>query len=203
MIGMGVGVGVVAIIVDAALGKAKLLRLPPLAIGIGIYLPMAVTLPIFIGSVLGWLYEKGADRTANPAFAKRMGVLLATGLIVGDSLANVGFAGIVAATGLPRPSAPGDDSSMLPRSAAWSCSAPCSGRSTATRAASRLPPPRLQPARDLRQPFPADADAVADAGDRAVHGAARLRGQVARRIVVELVDHCRIGRAASQLGKEA
>ncbi|WP_395612090.1 OPT family oligopeptide transporter [Allosphingosinicella sp.] len=110
MIGMGAGVGVLAIIVDAALGKAKLLRLPPLGIGIGIYLPMAVTLPIAIGSVLGWLYEKGADRTANPAFAKRMGVLLATGLIVGDSLTNVGFAGIVAATGSGSPiSLVGDD----------------------------------------------------------------------------------------------
>jgi len=101
MIGMGVATGVVAIIVDALLGKAKLLRLPPLAIGIGIYLPMAVTVPIAIGSVLGWLYDKRAERTANPAFAKRMGVLLATGLIVGDSLANVAFAGWVARFGLP------------------------------------------------------------------------------------------------------
>jgi len=101
MIGMGVATGVVAIVVDAALGKAKLLRLPPLAIGIGIYLPMAVTVPIAIGSVLGWLYDKRAERAANPAFAKRMGVLLATGLIVGDSLANVAFAGYVAQFGLP------------------------------------------------------------------------------------------------------
>jgi putative OPT family oligopeptide transporter len=101
MIGMGVATGVGAIIVDALLGKAKLLRLPPLAIGIGIYLPMAVTVPIAIGSVLGWLYDKRAERAANPAFAKRMGVLLATGLIVGDSLANVAFAGYVAQFGLP------------------------------------------------------------------------------------------------------
>ena len=101
MIGSGAAVGVVAIVVDALLGKAKLLRLPPLAIGIGIYLPMAVTVPIAIGSVLGWLYDKRAERATNPAFAKRMGVLLATGLIVGDSLANVAFAGYVAGWGLP------------------------------------------------------------------------------------------------------
>jgi putative OPT family oligopeptide transporter len=110
MIGMGVGVGVLAIVVDWLLGRAKLLRLPPLAVGIGIYLPMAVTLPIFIGSVLGWLYDKGAERAPNPEFAKRMGVLLATGLIVGDSLLNVGFAGVVAATGNGSPIAiVGDD----------------------------------------------------------------------------------------------
>ena len=103
MIGMGAAVGVAAIVVDLVLGRMKLLRLPPLAIGIGIYLPMAVTLPIAIGSVLGWLYDKRAARAANPAFAKRMGVLLATGLIVGDSLMNVGFAGVVAATGSGSP----------------------------------------------------------------------------------------------------
>lgn len=100
MIGLGAATGVAAILIDAALGKAKLLRLPPLAIGIGIYLPMSVTVPIAIGSVLGWLYDKRAERAANPAFARRMGVLLATGLIVGDSLANVAFAGWVARFGL-------------------------------------------------------------------------------------------------------
>ncbi|HMG48609.1 MAG TPA: oligopeptide transporter, OPT family [Allosphingosinicella sp.] len=99
MIGLGAGVGVIAVILDAMLGRAKLLRLPPLAVGIGIYLPMAVTLPVVIGAVLGKLYDKRAEKSRDPAFTKRMGVLLATGFIVGDSLLNVAFAGIVAATG--------------------------------------------------------------------------------------------------------
>ncbi|HEV2816627.1 MAG TPA: oligopeptide transporter, OPT family [Allosphingosinicella sp.] len=99
MIWIGAGVGVAAILLDAALGRARLLRLPPLAVGIGIYLPMAVTLPVVIGSVLGKLYDARAEKSRDPAFAKRMGVLLATGLIVGDSLLNVAFAGVVAATG--------------------------------------------------------------------------------------------------------
>jgi len=103
MIGLGAGFGVVAILGDALLGRLKLLRLPPLAIGIGIYLRMEVTLLIVIGAVLGWLYDKRVERGANPAFAKRMGVLLATGLIVGDSLMNVGFAGVVAATNKASP----------------------------------------------------------------------------------------------------
>jgi putative OPT family oligopeptide transporter len=98
MIGAGAAFGVVAILVDGLLGKLKWLRLPPLAIGIGIYLRMDVTVLIAVGSVLGWLYDKSAARAPNPEFVKRMGVLLATGLIVGDSLLNVGYAGIVAAT---------------------------------------------------------------------------------------------------------
>ena len=101
MLGIGAAVGVGVVIVDELLGRAKLLRLPPLAVGIGIYLPMAVTLPVVIGAVLGKLYDRGAERARDPKFAKRMGVLLATGLIVGDSLLNVAFAGVVAASGDP------------------------------------------------------------------------------------------------------
>jgi hypothetical protein len=46
----------------------------------------------------------------DPESAKRMGVLMATGLIVGDSLLNVAFAGVVAGTGSGAPLAIlGDD----------------------------------------------------------------------------------------------
>ena len=101
MLGLGAAVGVGVVILDELLGKAGKLRLPPLAVGIGIYLPMAVTLPVVIGAVIGKLYDRHAERTRHPEFTKRMGVLLATGLIVGDSLLNVAFAGVVAATGDP------------------------------------------------------------------------------------------------------
>jgi len=103
MIGFGILAGIAVIILDAILGRAGKLRLPPLAVGIGIYLPMAVTLPVVIGAVLGKIYETRAERMANPERAKRMGVLLATGMIVGDSLLNVAFAGVVAATGSGAP----------------------------------------------------------------------------------------------------
>lgn len=95
MLAIGAGVGVLVVVVDELLGKAGKLRLPPLAVGIGIYLPMAVTLPVVIGAVIGKLYDRWADRTPHPISARRMGVLLATGLIVGDSLLNVAYAGIV------------------------------------------------------------------------------------------------------------
>ena len=48
------------------LGAMKKLRIPPLAVGIGIYLPMAVILPVVIGSVLGHLYNRWALTTGNP-----------------------------------------------------------------------------------------------------------------------------------------
>jgi putative OPT family oligopeptide transporter len=103
LIAIGAGIGVVVVIVDEVLRKTKRGALPPLAVGMGIYLPMALTLLIPIGALLGHLYEKWAARAPNPEFAQRMGVLLATGLIVGESLFGVVFAGIVAATNSDAP----------------------------------------------------------------------------------------------------
>ena len=103
MIGYGALTGLVAVAADEALGRMGKLRLPPLAIGIGVYLPMAVTLPVVIGAVLGHRYDRWAERRSDPETAKRMGVLAATGMIVGESLFGVVFAGIVAATGSDAP----------------------------------------------------------------------------------------------------
>ena len=64
---------------------------------------MALTLLIPVGAVIGHFYDKWAGRSANPAFAERMGVLAATGLIVGESLFGVAFAGIVGASGKDAP----------------------------------------------------------------------------------------------------
>jgi putative OPT family oligopeptide transporter len=98
LIGIGAGIGVVVVIIDEVLRKMKRGGLPPLAVGMGIYLPMALTLLVPLGALLGWLYDRWATRARNPEFAQRMGVLLATGLIVGESIMGVVYAGTVAAT---------------------------------------------------------------------------------------------------------
>jgi putative OPT family oligopeptide transporter len=103
MIGYGALFGAVVIVGDALLGRSGKIRLPPLAIGLGIYLPMGATLPVVIGSVTGHLYDRWADRTARPEFARRLGVLTATGMIVGESLFGVIYAGIVVASGKASP----------------------------------------------------------------------------------------------------
>jgi uncharacterized oligopeptide transporter (OPT) family protein len=98
LIGIGAAIGVVVVIIDELLKRSKRGALPPLAVGMGIYLPMALTLLIPLGALLGRFYDKWAARSANPEFAERMGVLMATGLIVGESIFGVIFAGTVAAT---------------------------------------------------------------------------------------------------------
>lgn len=99
LIGFGGLLGLASIMVDEALGRAGKMRLPPLCIGMGIYLPMALTLLIPVGAVLGHWYEGRVKSHRDPEFARRMGVLAATGLIVGESLFGVAFAGIVAGVG--------------------------------------------------------------------------------------------------------
>ena len=103
LLGLGALIGVAVVIVDELLGKAGKRRLPPLGVGMGVYLPMALTFLIVVGTVLGHYYDKWADARHDPESAKRMGVLAATGLIVGESLFGVAFAGIVAGSGSDAP----------------------------------------------------------------------------------------------------
>jgi putative OPT family oligopeptide transporter len=103
MLGYGVAAGVVLIVLDELLGRLKLLRLPPLGVALGIYLPMAVILPTVLGSVIGFFYDRWARTSTNPDVAERMGTLTATGMIVGESLWGVAFAVIVYFTGKDAP----------------------------------------------------------------------------------------------------
>src|SRR3546814_6095076 len=64
---------------------------------------MCLFLAMVSGSVVGRLYERWTDKRPNPDFERRMGVLTATGLIVGESLWGVVFAGIVAGSGSDAP----------------------------------------------------------------------------------------------------
>ena len=101
LIGMGAAIGVGAVLLDELLRKSGKGSLPPLAVGMGMYLPMDVTAFVILGAILGHIYNRWAAQQTNPTFAERIGVLTATGLIVGDSLFNVGYAGVVAASNNP------------------------------------------------------------------------------------------------------
>ena len=104
LIWVGVGVGVVIVIIDEVLSRTGKYRLHPLGVGIGIYLPMATTMMVVVGAVIGHLYDRRVERSSSdPERAKRMGVLAATGMIVGESLFNVAYAGLVVGSGSPAP----------------------------------------------------------------------------------------------------
>jgi putative OPT family oligopeptide transporter len=108
LIALGAAIGAAVIAIDEFLGRTGKMRLPPLAVGMGIYLPMALTLLIPIGAVIGHFYETWAKGTKSPDFAQRMGVLAATGLIVGESLFGVAYAGVLAWANRNSPIPPND-----------------------------------------------------------------------------------------------
>ncbi|HWU76808.1 MAG TPA: oligopeptide transporter, OPT family [Rhodanobacter sp.] len=105
MIGLGAGIGVAIIILDEVLGLAKKdgPRLPPLAVGLGIYLPTSTTLMVVVGALVGAWFDRRAEHEPKPEATRQLGVLLASGLIVGESLLAVIFAGVVAFSGNDSP----------------------------------------------------------------------------------------------------
>lgn len=97
MIGIGVAVGAAIIAVDEWLkATGARFRVPVLAAAIGIYLPLELMVPIFLGGVLSYLVERfhkirpddeeGRDRVHRP------GVLFAAGLITGEALMGIAIA---------------------------------------------------------------------------------------------------------------
>lgn len=98
LIGYGVLVGIAVIVVDEILKRTNLMRIPPMAVGIGIYLPMDTTTPVIFGAIIGWLYVRAVAKSSQSAMLERFGVLLASGLIVGESLLGIFYAGAIAAT---------------------------------------------------------------------------------------------------------
>lgn len=103
----GVGLGAVLIVIDAFLKKIsdKKIGLPVIAVGIGIYLPPSINMPVIIGAFLAWFITRHianyAKRTGNKevvAKAERFGTLFSAGLIVGESLMGVVLAFVIAAS---------------------------------------------------------------------------------------------------------
>lgn len=100
---IGLALGVAVIIVDRLLARFNL-ALPPLAVGVGIYLPPAVTSALFIGGVICWLTQRvvanrqrvfGGDLKSMQKAATHRGTLLAAGFIVGESLMGVILAMVI------------------------------------------------------------------------------------------------------------
>ncbi|HYP84660.1 OPT family oligopeptide transporter [Variovorax sp.] len=123
MIFLGVALGVVLILADVLLRRSGRGSLPPLAVGLGIYLPPAVNMTLVFGALLSWGVARalrrrtpaaGADRAAFAEAAQRRGVLLASGLIVGESLMGIGLAALIGATGNDAPLAQVDESFAQP-----------------------------------------------------------------------------------------
>lgn len=91
---IGTALGVAVILVDCYQERrASTFRMPVLAVAIGIYLPFALSVPIFIGGILDQLLKrrrkkKGMENEAAKA-GNRRGLLFASGLITGEAVVGI------------------------------------------------------------------------------------------------------------------
>lgn len=105
MIVIGLIVGAVVIVIDSILAKkTSQFRIPALAIGMGIYLPPVVSMALIVGSILSWVITREVKRQAKAKntdlavlskLVERKGALIASGLIVGESLVGVALAVLI------------------------------------------------------------------------------------------------------------
>ena len=84
LVGIGVAISVVA----------ELCRIPSLPFAVGVYLPLATMVPVFLGGLLRWLMERGARNDEEAAERRERGVLFGSGLVGGEGLLGVGVAGV-------------------------------------------------------------------------------------------------------------
>lgn len=97
MIIAGAVIGAVIIALDEWLKARKAhFRVPVLAAAIGIYLPLELMVPIFLGGVLSYFVERRFGVPANDEEARdrvhRPGTLFAAGLITGEALMGIAIA---------------------------------------------------------------------------------------------------------------
>jgi len=85
LIGLGAAIGVVIISIDEWLRwQQATWRMPVLAVAVGIYLPLELSVPIAGGGLIAWL----ATRQSGPATGGS-GILYAAGLITGEALVGI------------------------------------------------------------------------------------------------------------------
>lgn len=96
MIAIGVGIGTVTIALDEFLkARGSKFRVPVLAAAIGIYLPLELMVPIFLGGFLSYLVErkhKLEDDGDERDRIHRPGTLFSAGLITGEALMGIAIA---------------------------------------------------------------------------------------------------------------
>ena len=106
MIWIGAGIGAVIIAIDEMLkARGSHFRVPVLAAAIGIYLPLELMVPIFLGGLLAWLVERrhgiaGTDEAGRDRI-HRPGTLFAAGLITGEALMGIAIAVPIVLTARP------------------------------------------------------------------------------------------------------
>ena len=84
LVAIGVGIALIALA----------LRLPVLAFAVGVYLPVATMVPIFLGGLTRLAAERTATSRDERTARAEQGTLLGSGLVAGEGLVGVAIAGV-------------------------------------------------------------------------------------------------------------
>ncbi len=89
LVGIGVGIALVC----------EVFRIPSLPFAVGVYLPVATMVPVFLGGLLRWNAERTAPNESEASERRERGVLFGSGLVGGEGLLGVGIALMAARLG--------------------------------------------------------------------------------------------------------
>ena len=82
-----IGVGITLVV--------EMFRIPSLPFAVGVYLPVATMVPVFLGGCLRWVMERGGRTEEEKSDRRDRGILFGSGLVGGEGLMGVGVAGLV------------------------------------------------------------------------------------------------------------
>jgi putative OPT family oligopeptide transporter len=102
---VGFALAIVLIVLDTVQEKrGSTFRFPVLAVAVGVYLPLGLTVPIFIGGLLAWQVQRRSVALNEAQWTQRegLGLLVASGLITGEALMGV-LVALLAAAGVALP----------------------------------------------------------------------------------------------------
>ena len=86
----GMAAGVVIIVLDKIMAaKGSKVRLHLMPIAVGVYLPVTLAVPMFVGGLIAHFADKKLGRTGDEAENTDNGVLVSSGLIAGEALMGV------------------------------------------------------------------------------------------------------------------
>ncbi|MDP6694589.1 MAG: oligopeptide transporter, OPT family [Gammaproteobacteria bacterium] len=98
LIAIGALIGAAIILVDLVLeARDSAVRAPVLAVAVGIYLPLELSVPILLGGIVAWLVQ----RQSQPKTGSGPGILFAAGLITGEALLGIVMAIPIVVSGNP------------------------------------------------------------------------------------------------------
>lgn len=98
LMSVGAGIAVVFIVVDEILKRTTSWSMPILAVAVGIYMPLEITFPVFVGGLIAHIAQRkvkrqkkalGADYDGAVQKAEQRGLLTASGIVAGEALVGI------------------------------------------------------------------------------------------------------------------